>query len=87
MIYRTICTSCALFNDDPERDSMGVCEAFPDGIPDEILRQGFDHRNEFPGDNGIRFVPDGPVDTAKLDAVTTPVAAPGARKTAQPGGA
>jgi len=87
MIYRTICTDCALFTDDPERDAMGVCDAFPDGIPDEILRQGFDHRNEYPGDNGIRFVAAGPVDSAKLDAVTTPVEAPGSKKTPQSGGA
>jgi|WetSurMetagenome_2_1015567.scaffolds.fasta_scaffold318172_1 hypothetical protein len=31
------------------------CKAFPKGIPDEIISKGFDHRKEFPGDNGIRF--------------------------------
>lgn len=31
------------------------CIAFPQGIPDEIYFLGFDHRNEFPGDNGVRF--------------------------------
>lgn len=35
------------------------CTAFPDGIPDEILMDGAakEHREPFPGDNGIRFEP------------------------------
>ncbi len=31
------------------------CKAFPKGIPDEILKGGFNHKKPFPGDNGIRF--------------------------------
>jgi hypothetical protein len=31
------------------------CEAFPEEIPDEIYRGGFDHRNPYEGDRGIRF--------------------------------
>ncbi len=31
------------------------CDAFPYGIPDEIFYFGFDHRKEYPQDNGIRF--------------------------------
>lgn len=31
------------------------CEAFPDGIPQEIYSGLFDHSKEFVGDNGIRF--------------------------------
>lgn len=31
------------------------CDAFPDGIPEEILFEGADHREPYPGDHGIRF--------------------------------
>ena len=33
----------------------GRCEAFPDGVPDEILTNAHDHRKAYPGDKGIRF--------------------------------
>ena len=31
------------------------CDAYPKGVPDDILDGGFDHTKPFPGDNGIRF--------------------------------
>lgn len=31
------------------------CDAFPERIPGEIYVGGFDHRQPFEGDNGIRF--------------------------------
>jgi len=34
------------------------CKAFPNGIPDEILHNKFDHRNAFLGDKGIQFDPE-----------------------------
>lgn len=34
---------------------LSTCEAFPDKIPQEIFDGTFDHINEYPGDNGIRF--------------------------------
>ena len=34
------------------------CTAYPMGIPDEIMYQGFDHRLPFPEDKGIRFMLD-----------------------------
>lgn len=33
------------------------CDAFPDGIPDEIFDGTFDHREPYDGDHGIRFIP------------------------------
>ena len=35
----------------------GLCEAYPAGIPDEILTNEHDHREPLAGDNGIRFEP------------------------------
>lgn len=35
-----------------------TCLAFPQHIPDIILLNRFDHRNAYPGDNGIRHEPD-----------------------------
>jgi hypothetical protein len=31
------------------------CEAFPDRVPREIYTGQFDHREPYPGDNGIQF--------------------------------
>jgi hypothetical protein len=48
-----LCLECERFVDDLDN---WHCPAFPEGIPDEII-MGFDHRKEFPGDKGIRFLP------------------------------
>ena len=45
------CLNCARFW------LSGGCEAFPSGIPEEILRGEFDHTRPYPGDNGLRYVP------------------------------
>jgi hypothetical protein len=47
-----ICWQCQHFTPPGSR-----CKAFPGGIPGDILTSKVDHRNAFPGDNGLRFEP------------------------------
>lgn len=47
------CDNCRFRTNRPQL----VCSAFPGGIPPQILFGGFDHREEFPGDKGIRWQP------------------------------
>lgn len=42
--------------------ARATCAAFPSGIPDVILLNRYDHSNEYPGDNGIRYTSDVPWD-------------------------
>jgi hypothetical protein len=54
------CATCALYRGAVgglASDDRATCAAFPSGIPDAILRDGFDHRDAYPGDNGIRHTP------------------------------
>ncbi len=51
-----ICLQCKHYDKSEDRETIR-CDAFPDGIPDEILYTGFIHTNPYPGDNGIRFEP------------------------------
>lgn len=32
-----------------------ICEAYPDGIPPQLLDNEVSHKESYPGDNGIRF--------------------------------
>ncbi len=50
-----LCWSCKRYNATPM--GLHTCEAFPDGIPEEILNWTFDHHNPHPGDGGKQFVP------------------------------
>ena len=33
----------------------GKCEAYPDGIPSDIMLGEVDHRKKRPGDNGLKY--------------------------------
>ncbi len=56
MIRRPImCHVCVRLGDELNLPGEMTCEAYPGGIPEEILYLGFDHRNLAPDDNGIRF--------------------------------
>ena len=50
----SLCPYCTRFQANPE---MPTCEAFPQGIPVEILQGGHDHRQPYEGDNGILYEP------------------------------
>jgi hypothetical protein len=66
-----LCAVCKYFmghkvvemvEDGIEGDHVLFCAAFKEGIPDDIVYGGFDHRKpypnaEHPADNGIRFEP------------------------------
>ncbi len=46
------CTLCKHLHSDEVS-----CDAFPDGIPNDIQSSIIDHRKPFPNDNGIMFEP------------------------------
>ena len=48
-------------------DSSGSCDAFPEGTPDEIRMNEFDHTQPYPGDHGIRFSPSSDWDDAATE--------------------
>ena len=44
-----------------------ACDAYPEGIPDEILDNKVDHREPFEGDRGLRFEPIRGLSDADID--------------------
>lgn len=48
--------------DRDDKQDVQICDAYPDGIPDRIWDGQADHRQEQPGDHGIRWEPDGDVE-------------------------
>lgn len=53
------CSVCKRYRGDDK------CDAFPEGIPQEIRMDEHDHRQPFPGDNGLLYEPVSP-DTPHL---------------------
>jgi hypothetical protein len=50
-MFSSVCTFCAHYQ------SGQKCAAFPDRIPKQIWLGDDEHKNPYPGDNGIRFAP------------------------------
>jgi hypothetical protein len=55
MIFFPACATCSRFRRDVK--SKDVCEAFPNGIPEDILRGRNDHRQTVAGDRGLTYNP------------------------------
>lgn len=53
-----LCTFCAHVQNAPDGVDGMACAAYPQGIPDQILYGGLDHRQPLADDNGITFEPD-----------------------------
>ncbi|WP_048138692.1 hypothetical protein [Methanosarcina horonobensis] len=53
IIYSPVCSYCKHFL--WKGRGIHECDAFPEGIPDEIWRGDNDHKKPYPGDHGTQF--------------------------------
>jgi len=49
------CLGCKRFQGLSDKEFGFICEAFPDGIPDDIITGLFDHTKPYKGDHGIQY--------------------------------
>ena len=65
VVLAVICFNCKHWidpdPDTPMEERVAKCQAFPDGIPDEILSTDIIHKEPYEGDGGIQFEPAEPV--------------------------
>ena len=50
-----LCIDCRYFRF-ALSESTPTCDAFPEGIPDEIWSNDIEHDHPIPGDHGLRFI-------------------------------
>ena len=54
-----LCMECKHLHDSIPGQWGFRCSAFPDGIPDEIFDEEFDHHHPYDGDRGFQFEAEG----------------------------
>ena len=54
---RPKCLDCKHFKGGKKRGFGLICDAFPDGIPEDILLGKHDHAKPYQGDHGILYEP------------------------------
>lgn len=54
-----LCLSCMHLHPEDWSDTVPVCDAFPGGIPGEIIWWCADHTRPWPGDGGVQYECDG----------------------------
>ncbi len=53
MRVHSMCLACRHL--DRDKEEHHACSAFPEGIPQEIWTNRYDHHEPYPGDQGVRF--------------------------------